>query len=56
MFILTGMIKFELKKFLSEENRKEYLKDMWKVMDIGTLCLYVIVVILRVFAYFQVSK
>ena len=50
------MIKLEIKKFLAEENRKEYLKDMWKVLDIGTVCLYVIVVILRILEYYQVSK
>ncbi|PSN33020.1 hypothetical protein C0J52_17831 [Blattella germanica] len=51
---LCGMIKLEIKKFKAEENRKEYLKDMWKVMDIGSMCLYVIVVILRILAYNQI--
>ncbi|KAJ9585773.1 hypothetical protein L9F63_002410, partial [Diploptera punctata] len=52
---LCGMIKLEFKKILAEENRKEYLKDMWKVMDIGTICLYIIVVILRVLAFYKIG-
>jgi hypothetical protein len=50
------MIKLEVRRILGEENLKEYVKDMWKVMDLGTTCLYVIVVILRILAYFEVSS
>jgi hypothetical protein len=50
------MIKLEVRRILGEENLKEYVKDMWKVMDLGTTCLYVIVVILRLLAYFEVSS
>ncbi|PNF44061.1 hypothetical protein B7P43_G16226 [Cryptotermes secundus] len=51
---LCGMIKLEVRRILGEENLKEYVKDMWKVMDLGTTCLYVIVIILRLLAYFEV--
>jgi hypothetical protein len=50
------MIKLEVRRILGEENIKEYVKDMWKVMDLGTTCLYVIVIILRFLAYFEVSS
>jgi hypothetical protein len=55
-FWCLGMIKLEIRRILGEENLKEYVKDMWKVMDLGTTCLYVIVVILRILAYFEVSS
>ncbi|XP_069702491.1 transient receptor potential-gamma protein-like isoform X2 [Periplaneta americana] len=48
---LCGMIKLEVRRILAEENVKEYIKDMWKVMDLGTNCLYIVVVMLRVLAY-----
>jgi hypothetical protein len=50
------MIKLEVRRIMGEENLKEYVKDMWKVMDLGTACLYVIVVILRLLACFKVSS
>jgi len=49
------MIKFEVRRILGEENFKEYIKDMWKLIDLGTTCLYVIVIILCLLAYFLVS-
>lgn len=54
--LYLGMIKLEVRRILGEENLKEYVKDMWKVMDLGTACLYVIVIILRLLAYFEVSS
>jgi hypothetical protein len=54
--LCLGMIKLEVRRILGEENLKEYVKDMWKVMDLGTTCLYVIVIILRLLAYFKVSS
>jgi hypothetical protein len=54
--LCLGMIKLEVRRMLGEENLKEYIKDMWKVMDLGTTCLYVFVIILRLLAYFKVSS
>jgi hypothetical protein len=34
--LCLGMIKLEVKRILGEENLKEYVKDMWKLMDLGT--------------------
>ncbi|XP_021937395.1 transient receptor potential-gamma protein-like isoform X1 [Zootermopsis nevadensis] len=53
---LFGMIKLEVRRMLGEENLKEYVKDMWKLMDLGTTGLYVIVIILRLLAYFEVRS
>jgi hypothetical protein len=53
--LCLGMIKLEVRRILGEENLKEYVKDMWKLMDLGTTCLYVIVIILRLIACFTVS-
>jgi hypothetical protein len=53
--LCLGMIKLEVKRILGEENLKEYVKDMWKLMDLGTTCLYMIVVILQLLACFEVS-
>jgi hypothetical protein len=46
----------EVRKIFGEENLKEYVKDIWKVMDLGTTCLYMIVVILQLLAFFEVSS
>jgi hypothetical protein len=50
------MIKLEIRRILGEENLKEYVKDLWKVMDLGTTCLYMIVLILRLLAFFEVRS
>jgi hypothetical protein len=45
----------EVKRMWGEENVKEYVNDMWKLMDLGSTCLYIIVIILRLIAFFLVS-
>jgi hypothetical protein len=49
------MIKLEVRRILGEENWKQYVKDIWKLMDLGTTCLYMIVAVLRFLAWFEVS-
>jgi len=53
--LCLGMIKLEVRRILGEENLKEYIKDMWKLMDLGTTCLYMIVIFLRLLAFLLVS-
>lgn len=53
--LCLGMIKLEVRRILGEENWKQYVKDIWKLMDLGTTCLYMIVAVLRFLAWFEVS-
>ena len=53
--LCTGFIWSEIKQ-LWDVGLREYVNDMWNVVDFVTNALYVATVALRLVAYYRVSK
>ena len=54
-YFSTGLIWSEIKQ-LWDVGLREYVGDMWNVIDFITNALYVATIALRIVAYYQVSR